>query len=172
MLDGPTKTVYRSDALPQRGECVGVGGRMSAREQLSLAGDTAGYEVRSVELLGEILKWVKVACVPIVRSVLEAEFPKSDRGDDYKNAEVAKSAVIYSYADGKRTQRDIAKVVGLSQPQISRRFARWERLGIMRAGVACFELSDFGLRSSGPSREVPAVAPESASDGVTDGEAH
>ena len=89
------------------------------------------------DLLSELLVWTKFAnldrLIAMLRTTLADE----------------RHAKAYELTDGKRSQVDVAKLSGLSQPAVSGLWARWKRLGIVdnRSGRArhLVRPSDFGL---------------------------
>ena len=109
-----------------------------------------------VKLLKAILDWIKVTSVPQVRAIIESEFPKGEGKVDgcFQDEDVKKNALIYYLADGKRKQTEIARLTGVSQPSISTKYKKWEKMGLLRVidkySLALFDLNDFGYKLSLP----------------------
>ncbi len=100
------------------------------------------------KLLAEILRWIRPAVYPSLDSLMRKEFYKPDGKLDLPRA------ITYSLTDGKSKAVDIAKRAGISQPTISRLWARWRQLGLAegaksRETVACFNLEMFGISIPG-----------------------
>ncbi|MFQ5884599.1 MAG: winged helix-turn-helix transcriptional regulator [Thermoplasmata archaeon] len=68
---------------------------------------------RLLEVLEDILKWTRFSGIEGLRKVIEAL-------DD-------QDKLIYHYADGNRTTREIAERVASSQPTVSRRLQELEK---------------------------------------------
>lgn len=70
-------------------------------------------------LLGELVVWTRFAnldrLVTTLRNVLADE----------------RHARAYELTDGRRSQAEVAKLAGLSQPAVSGLWARWRRIGIV-----------------------------------------
>lgn len=96
---------------------------------------------RIIELLQEILRWVKFAGAREVRTML------------MNVLDTEQKRLIYHLSDGEHGSVEICKAAGVSDATVRRYWASWARLGIMeplrvRGGVRykkCFELEDFGL---------------------------
>jgi response regulator of citrate/malate metabolism len=94
-----------------------------------------------VELLQEILRWIKFAGAREVRTVLG------------NMLDTEQKRLIYHLSDGEHGSVEISKTVGVSDVTVRRYWESWARLGIMeplrvRGGVRykkCFELEDFGF---------------------------
>lgn len=103
-------------------------------------------------LLAEILRWIRPAAYPAVEVLIKKEFLKSDGSLD------SSRATAYALTDGKTKAMDIAKRAGVSQPTVSRLWARWRQLGLAesaegRQTVACFNLQMFGISVPGIEEE-------------------
>jgi hypothetical protein len=100
------------------------------------------------KILAEILRWIRPAAYPYVESQVKKEFYKTDGALDLPRA------VAYSLTDGKMKAVDIAKRAGISQPTVSRLWARWRQLGLAEAAegrqtAASFNLETFGVTVPG-----------------------
>ena len=111
--------------------------------------DQVRKDIHSVLL--EILTWTRVTSYPQVKQTLSEQFPIT-RKDGSQNEEASKDAIIYSLADGERSQKEIGEWVGLSQPPISSRFKKWEKLGLLKDSKALFDLVDFDIKVIIPSK--------------------
>ena len=100
---------------------------------------------RIIELLEEILKWVKFQGWQNVKGILSEVL-----GDDM-------SKLIYHYSDGK-SSREIAEKVSVSHQTVTNYWKKWAKIGIVEPlkvhrGIRykrVFSLEDFGI-------EVPEV---------------
>jgi predicted transcriptional regulator len=98
-------------------------------------------EERKIELLEELVKWVKVTSIPKVKELLEIMLLTS------------KEKIAYKYSDGERTIREVSQLSGRDIGTISRDWKRWERAGIAVSVSAkrgyraksLFSLEDFGI---------------------------
>jgi len=98
-----------------------------------------------IEILGEMLKWLKVTSIPQVKKLL-LDILSSD-----------KEKIAYHYSDG-RDSRAVAKLAGIHFSTVATWWKRWERAGIAEPIGAkrgerarrIFSLEDFGI-------EVPAT---------------
>jgi transposase len=98
-------------------------------------------EERKIELLEELVKWVKVTSIPKVKELLEKMLPTSEE------------KVAYKYSDGETTIREVSQVSGRGIGSISRDWKQWERAGIAVSVPAkrgdraksLFSLEDFGI---------------------------
>jgi len=94
-----------------------------------------------VELLREILKWVKFAGAREVRTVLMNILDSEQK------------RLIYHLSDGERGSTEISKLAKVSDRTVRRYWESWARMGIMepirvRGGLRykkSFELEDFGF---------------------------
>ncbi|MGB9960290.1 MAG: hypothetical protein ACPLKQ_07215 [Candidatus Bathyarchaeales archaeon] len=94
-----------------------------------------------IELLQEILRWVKFAGAKEVRTVLGSILDTEQK------------RLIYHLSDGERGSVEIGKTASVSDATVRRYWESWARFGIMeplrvRGGVRykkCFELEDFGF---------------------------
>lgn len=94
-----------------------------------------------IELLQEILRWVKFAGAGEVRTVLSNVLDTEQK------------RLIYHLSDGEHGSVEIGKTIGVSDATVRRYWESWARLGIMeplkvRGGIRykkCFELEDFGF---------------------------
>jgi DNA-binding transcriptional ArsR family regulator len=86
----------------------------------------------------EILKWVRVQAQSAVRSQIEAALP------------AAAHRRLYQVLDGKRTQGQLAALLKVSQPTVSRLITSWMRAGIVEEAspgryVKSFDLAALGI---------------------------
>lgn len=72
------------------------------------------------EILEELLSWTRFSQRQAFAEVLS--FVLASR-KDYE---------AFELSDGSRSQADIAKTVGLSQPTVSRLWTKWRHLGLVR----------------------------------------
>ena len=101
---------------------------------------------RIIELLEEILKWVRLEGAQRAKDTL-AGLLKTDT-----------EKLVYENSDG-HTSREIAQVVGTSHVTVTNYWKKWARYGIVKEAsarggtryVRVFSLSDFGT-------EVPSVS--------------
>ena len=99
-----------------------------------------GDPATSLDVLREILKWIRVTSIPSVKKLLV------DTLDDDK------SKLAYHHSDG-RSSRDVAKAAGCSQATVVSYWKRWfrnglaEPIGVQRGDryKKLFELEDFGI---------------------------
>jgi len=82
-----------------------------------LSSDDNDYRRRTIELLGEIAKWVRFQGIQLARQV----FAEALRKDIEKLA--------YHYSDG-RSSTEIAKIVGVSDFAVRSYWKRWSTIGI------------------------------------------
>lgn len=102
---------------------------------------------REAELLEQLLAWTKFAHRRAFIETLQ-ETLKDPR-----------HLRAYELSDGQRTQPEVAKACGLSQPTISNLWAKWRRLGLVldRGGrvVHLVQPSDLGMEvPPGPGQKV------------------
>jgi hypothetical protein len=96
---------------------------------------------RIIELLQEMLKWVKFAGAREVRTVL------------MNILDTEQKRLIYHLSDGERGSVEIGKTVNASDSTVRRCWDSWMRLGIVeplsvRGGIRykkSFEMEDFGF---------------------------
>jgi len=99
-----------------------------------------------VEILKEILKWIKFAGAKEVKNVL------------LTTLDTEQKRLIYHLSDGDHGTQEIGKVVGLSGETVRKYWASWARQGIVeslkvRGGERykkSFELEDFGIEVPQP----------------------
>jgi len=129
------------------------------KEEATMAASNSipsGDEV--VQILREMLTWIRVTSLPQVKAILEMEFPRADSGS-FATDRARKDAQIYQLAHSGKPQDTIAKEVGVSQSTVSQRFAKWEKVGLMKDKAPLFDLTDFGF-------EVPLPNLEGAENAV------
>jgi hypothetical protein len=103
-----------------------------------------------IELLKEILKWIKFAGMKGVKDQLEVTL------------ETDQKKSVYQLSDGTKTGTDINKITGASTGAISGYWRKWARLGLgekiaVKGGdrfKRAFDLEDFGI-------EMPEIRPKS-----------
>lgn len=101
--------------------------------------DTANDQI--VDLLKEILKWIRFSNIREVRTVLMSILNTEQK------------RLIYELSDGKRGSIEIGKTTKVGASTVRRYWQSWARLGIMepvkvRGGLRykrTFELEDFGF---------------------------
>ena len=99
-----------------------------------------------IEILREILKWMKFAGAREVRNILSTALDTEQK------------RLIYHLSDGQKGSVEISKVVNVGDSTVRRYWVSWARQGIMeslrvRGGERykkSFELEDFGI-------EVPPI---------------
>jgi CRP-like cAMP-binding protein len=91
------------------------------------------------DILEELLAWTKFANNRVLADVLRRSL--TDKG----------AYLTYELSDGTRTQAVVAKQAGVSQPTVSRMYAKWRRLGLVREvdgrDVHLSRPSDLGVES-------------------------
>ena len=110
-----------------------------------------------IEILREILKWIKFAGAKEVKNVLLATLDSEQK------------RLIYHLSDGNRGSMEIAKTSGTSDTTVRRHWASWARQGIVeslrvRGGERykkSFELEDFGIEVPQPKTVVQPSEPKS-----------
>jgi hypothetical protein len=98
-----------------------------------------------IEILREILKWIKVTSIPHVKKLLLELLPSDEE------------KLAYQYSDG-RTSQEVSRLAGVSYITITRWWKTWIRAGITEAiGVKggerarrVFSLEDFGIEVPSP----------------------
>jgi len=108
---------------------------------------------RMVEVLTEILKWIKVTSIPNVRKLLE------------DTLDTDKAKLAFHYSDG-RSSREVSKVSGYTHSTVTSSWKKWFRIGIVEpVGVQrgdrykkLFALEDFGIKVSGVESEATSEA--------------
>lgn len=76
--------------------------------------------LKNIELkLDNILKWTRFAGILQLRDILLQTLT-----DD-------KSLLIYEYSDGKRTTREVARLVNIGHVTVSRYWRHWNKIGII-----------------------------------------
>lgn len=111
---------------------------------------------RMIELLEEMLKWMKVTSIPEVKKLLLDILPSD------------KEKIAYHYSDG-RDSRAIAKLAGAHFATVATWWKRWTRAGIAESIGAkrgerarrVFALEDFGIDVPTP-KEVEPLEKETA----------
>jgi transposase len=108
-----------------------------------------------IEILKEILKWIKFAGAKEVKNVLLTMLDTEQK------------RLIFHLSDGNRGTLEIAKVAGTSDTTVRRYWASWARQGIVeslkvRGGERykkSFELEDFGIEVPQPKTVVQTGEP-------------
>lgn len=96
-----------------------------------------------IEILSEMLKWIKVTSIPKVKKLLLDVLPSD------------KEKIAYHYSDG-RDSREVAKVAGVHFTTVARWWKTWTRVGIAESLSAkggerakrIFSLEDFGIEAT------------------------
>jgi len=102
-----------------------------------------------IELLGEILKWIKFDGMQRVKNTLM----------DVLQKDVER--IVYEFSDG-RSSMDVAKLAGVSHQTVVNYWKKWSRLGLVEAERAkggtrykrVFSLEDFGIEVPQPKIEL------------------
>jgi len=113
----------------------------------------------TVELLREILKWIKFDGMQRVKGTLT----------DVLQKDVEK--IIYEFSDGK-SSIEIARIAGVSHQTVVNYWKRWSRIGIVegertRGGIRyrrVFSLEDFGIEVPQPKKEASKEEPVSSQE--------
>lgn len=109
--------------------------------------DNKTREDRMVELLGELVKWIKVTSIPKAKVLLE---------DMLKTPE---EKLAYTLSDGKKTIRELSRLSGIDIGTLSKDWRKWTRAGIAEPiavvgggnrARSLFSLEEFGI-------EVPNI---------------
>jgi len=98
-------------------------------------------EAQIIELLREILKWVKFSGIDEVRTVL------------MRTLDTEQKRLVYHLSNGENGSIEIGQVAQVSNRTVTRYWVSWARLGLMepirvRGGLRykkSFELEDFGF---------------------------
>lgn len=98
-----------------------------------------------IEILKEILKWIKVTCIPQVKKLLLELLPSDEE------------KLAYQYSDG-RTSQEVSRLAGVSYITVTRWWKTWIRTGIAEAisvkggerARRIFSLEDFGIEVPSP----------------------
>jgi transposase-like protein len=98
-----------------------------------------------IELLGEMLKWIKVTNIPHVKTLLSEILPSD------------KEKIAYHYSDG-RSSREVAKLAGVKFSTVAKWWKTWSKAGIAeligakrgKRAKRIFSLEEFGI-------EVPSL---------------
>lgn len=98
-------------------------------------------EKTQTEILGEILKWIKVTSFNEVKDVLNSILDTNSK------------KLIYQLSDGKITSTEIITKAKVSSATITKYWQEWEKAGIgdsksVRGGIRfirSFDLSSFGI---------------------------
>jgi len=94
-----------------------------------------------IQLLKEILKWIKFSGIKEVRTVMTSTLDTEQK------------RLVYDLSDGNRGSVEIGKISNVSDSTVRRYWEMWARLGLMEAikvkggirFIKSFELTDFGL---------------------------
>jgi DNA-directed RNA polymerase specialized sigma subunit len=87
--------------------------------------------------LKELLKWTRIQAVPSVKAMLESVLPKAEHRR------------LYQALDGTKTQQQMAKELGISQPTVSRMVSAWLKAGIADEESSGRYIRSFDLRQLG-----------------------
>lgn len=114
----------------------------------------ASDQVRVVQLLDELLAWTRFTARPQLMETLGAVLKEP------------RHLRAYEATDGEAGQNEVASFAGLSQPAVSKLWARWSRLGLLvdrgKKPMHLARPSDLGM-------EIPDL---DTSGGNPDGPAH
>ena len=118
-----------------------------------------------IEILKEILKWIKVTSIPHVKKLLLELLPSDEE------------RLAYQYSDG-RTSREVSRLAGVSHITITRWWKTWIIAGIaetidVKGGERArrvFSLEDFGIEVPSPKSISPEKKVE-AKEKCAEGEA-
>lgn len=105
-----------------------------------LIGGEKSKENQVIEILKEILKWIKVTSIPQVKKLLLELLPSDEE------------KIAYHFSDG-RSSREVAKVSGVNYVTITRWWKTWIKAGIAeyisvkggKRAKKLFLLEDFGI---------------------------
>lgn len=94
-------------------------------------------------ILKEILKWVRIQWLEILREKIKRLKLFSDEKD----------IIVYDNSDGKRSSRELSKLVGVSHPTVISLWKKWIDAGIAEpseryGGSQCrriFDLTELGF---------------------------
>jgi hypothetical protein len=94
-----------------------------------------------IQLLREILKWIKIAGIGEVKEALTSELDTDQK------------KLVYQLSDGSKTLAEINVATGVSTGAISRYWKKWANQGLgertsVRGGerfTRAFDLEDFGI---------------------------
>ena len=108
------------------------------RKEIKEMGDK---QDKIAELLGELLKWIKVTSIPHVKTLLQ-EILQSD-----------KEKIAYHYSDG-RSIREVAKSANVGLSTVDNWWKTWSKYGIVelvsvkrgKRVKRIFSLEDFGVK--------------------------
>jgi hypothetical protein len=95
----------------------------------------------TIEILEEMLKWIKVTSIPQVKKLLLDILPSD------------KERIAYHFSDGEHGSQEVAQFAGVSFGTITRWWKTWIRAGIAESVGAkggerarrVFSLEDFGM---------------------------
>jgi hypothetical protein len=107
---------------------------------------------RTIEILEEMLKWIKVASIPQVKKLLLDILPSD------------KEKIAYHFSDGEHGSQEVEKLADVSYVTVTKWWKIWARAGIavmvgVRGGERAkrtFSLEDFGIEVPLP-KEIKAV---------------
>lgn len=102
-------------------------------------------EERIIELLEELVKWIKVTSIPEVRTLLEETLADS------------KEKIAYQASDGRKS-KEVAKLANVSYVTVTKWWKKWTKAGIAvpisaKGGERArrvFSLEDFGIEIPSP----------------------
>jgi hypothetical protein len=97
---------------------------------------------RTIELLDELVAWTRFANMERLTNVLQRALADT------------RHLIAYEASDGTRSQGEVARRAGISQPTVSGLWARWRRIGIVREHDGrvrhLIRPSDIGLIDDAP----------------------
>jgi len=110
-----------------------------------------------IEILEEMLKWIKVTSIPQVRELLSDLLPTD------------KEKIAYHLSDGEHGSQEVAKLAGVSYVTVTKWWKIWARAGIAKMlsvkggerAKRAFSLEDSGIevpesREAKPEKETEA----------------
>jgi hypothetical protein len=116
-------------------------GKAAKGEQTDSTGKLSNNQEKIIELLLELVKWVKVTSHPQVGKIL--------------NEQVQSQAqkLVFQNSDGKRTTKELSALSGMDPADISRDWKQWTKAGLAEQvpaqggsrGRSLFSLEDFGI---------------------------
>ena len=91
-----------------------------------------------LDVLNQILKWIRVQAMPSVKKLLEDNLQKSEHRR------------LYQTLNGSKTQKQLSDSFGISQSRISQLLSAWHRIGIVAQSspgkyTKSFDLEELGI---------------------------
>ena len=115
---------------------------------------------RMIELLEEMLTWIKVTSIPQVKELLLDILPSD------------KEKIAYHFSDGERGSQEVAKLAGVSHGAVANWWKKWARAGVaemlsVKGGERAkriFSLEDFGIEVQQPRETKPEKKEETQTE--------